>query len=166
MGNAELDWHSIVQDVGPSLFRYFSGSFPAQVASDLVQETLIRLVQKQQNGEFDPNRGMIKSYAFGIARYIRFEALKKRSGFDLVDDESLLDNVTAEQEVDRTDRVALLRWAIKKLKPIEQELILLMIDADSSLDQAARHLNIPIGTAKSHVHRAKEKLRQIMEVQL
>ncbi len=91
------------------------------------------------------------------------EAKKDIPAFDLVDDDSALD-ILAEHQPDITDQVSHLRWAIARLKPIEQEIILLMIDEDSSLAQIAVILNMPVGTVKSHVHRAKENLRQIMEV--
>ncbi|PWU18200.1 MAG: hypothetical protein C5B49_07560 [Bdellovibrio sp.] len=161
MSPSEPDWHQIVNDIGPCLYRYFCGTFPPSQASDLVQESLIRLVQKHRLGEFSPDRGTLKSYAYGIARYVRLEACKAGPPFDLVDDERSLD--VPEDPRDTSDSVHL-RWAIQQLKPIEQEIILQMIDAEFSLDQIAAGLNMPVGTVKSHVHRAKENLRQIMEV--
>ncbi len=162
MDKLEPNWQQIVKDIGPRLYRYFSGTFPAPIASDLVQDTLIRLVQKQRDGEFDPEKGNLQAYAFGIARFVRLEAIKNSPCFDLVDDENKLDVSTAHNSFP-SDKVAHLRWAIKQLKPIEQEILLLMLDADTQLDQIASNLNIPLGTVKSHVHRAKEQLRQIME---
>ncbi|HEY8271625.1 MAG TPA: sigma factor-like helix-turn-helix DNA-binding protein, partial [Pseudobdellovibrionaceae bacterium] len=95
---------------------------------------------------------------------VRLEALKENPGFDLVEDENSIESYPAEAPVDRADPLTHLRWAICRLKPIEQELILLMIDEEMSLDQMALALGLPVGTVKSHIHRAKDKLRQIMEV--
>ncbi|MDZ4662060.1 MAG: RNA polymerase sigma factor [Pseudomonadota bacterium] len=163
MGEIEPGWTIVVEDVGPDLYRFFLGSFPAHAAADLVQETLIRLVQKHRDGEFDSSKGAIKNYAFGIAKFVRLEALKKKSNFDLVEDETQLD-VPSVDNTNHADLVAHLRWAISQLKPIEQELILQMIDEESSFETIAEKFNMPVGTVKSHIHRAKEKLRQIMEV--
>ncbi len=163
MANSEPDWQQIVSEIGPCLYRHFCGGFSPAQASDLVQESLIRLVKKHRNGEFEPTKGTLKSYAFGIARFVRMEAKKAVPAFDLAEDENTLD-LQAEYRPDETDRVTHLRWAITKLKPIEQEIILMMLGSDSSLDQIAVTLNMPLGTVKSHVHRAKENLRQIMEV--
>lgn len=165
MDNSEPDWQQIVIDTGPRLYRYFSGTFSSPIASDLVQETLLRLVEKQRNGAFDPKKGNLGAYAIGIARFVRLEAMKDRRDFDLVDDEKKLD-VLIDPKTGPSDKVTQLRWAIKQLKPIEQEILLLMIDSDSQLDQIANLLNIPLGTVKSHIHRAKEQLRQIMEVKV
>jgi len=164
MSNLDPHWQNIINDLGPSLFRYFSGSFASQVASDLVQETLIRLVHKHRRGDFQADKGSLKAYAFGIARYVRLEGLKDNPGFDLVEDEKTLDSHASDSSIDHSDPVSHLRWAIGRLKPIEQELILLMIDEELSLEQMAVALTLPVGTVKSHIHRAKENLRQIMEV--
>jgi RNA polymerase sigma-70 factor, ECF subfamily len=161
MVKSESDWQQIVTELGPSLYRYFCGIHSAPTASDLVQETLIRLVQKFRNDEFDPSKGTLRAYAFGIARFVRLESLKDKTHFDLVDNESSLD-IAAAEKINSTDAVTHLRWAITQLKPIEQELILSMIDNDLSLDSLASDFKIPVGTVKSHIHRAKEKLREIM----
>ncbi|HEY8269680.1 MAG TPA: sigma factor, partial [Pseudobdellovibrionaceae bacterium] len=71
MSNSTPQWHNIIKDLGPSLYRYFSASFATQTAADLVQETLIRLVHKQRRGEFAAEKGSLKAYAFGIARFVR-----------------------------------------------------------------------------------------------
>jgi len=163
MSEIEPEWTIIVEDIGPDLYRFFLGSFASHAVSDLVQETLIRLVQKHRDGNFDSSRGAIKNYAFGIAKFVRLEALKKKSSFVLVEDESKLD-VPAQDHSGQKDQVAHLRWAISQLKPIEQELILMMIDEEASFETIAEQFGIPVGTVKSHIHRAKEKLRQIMEV--
>lgn len=163
MDKNERTLMTIVDDVAPDLYRYFMGSFDHSTAADLVQETLIRLVTKYRRGEFDSSKGSIKSYALGIARFVRLEEMKKKSIVDLVDDEAQLD-VTLSQTTDGDDQVLRLRWAIRQLNPIEQDLILQMIDEESSLEIISKRLSMPIGTVKSHIHRAKEKLKKILEV--
>ncbi len=163
MNEIEPEWTMIVEDIGPSLYRFFLASFSSATSADLVQETLIRLIQKFREGEFDSEKGKIKNYAFGIARFVRLENLKKKSDFDLVDNDSQLDTQSL-NNADRSHPVTHLRWAIGQLKPIEQELILQMIDQESTFEKIAKNFNMPVGTVKSHIHRAKEKLRQIMEV--
>jgi RNA polymerase sigma-70 factor (ECF subfamily) len=158
----EFEWKTIVEDIGPDLYRYFLCTFSAPVASDYVQETLIRLVQKCRNDKFNSKSGTIKNYAFGIARYIRLEGIKKKVDFYLVEDESDLDVLIIDNNTGR-DQVIHLRWAISQLKPIEQDLILQMIDEESTFEKIAENFKMPVGTVKSHIHRAKEKLKQIME---
>ena len=54
----------------------FSASFTPQVASDLTQETLIRLVKKCEDGSYDSTQGSIVMFSYGIARLVRLEAWK------------------------------------------------------------------------------------------
>jgi DNA-directed RNA polymerase specialized sigma24 family protein len=75
---ANVDWNRQVEDLGPSLYRYFCAQFAGVEASDLVQDTLIRLLRKVDQGEYDPARGSLRMYAFGIAHYVRLEAVKSR----------------------------------------------------------------------------------------
>jgi RNA polymerase sigma factor (sigma-70 family) len=159
---SQAQWDQIVRDLGPSLYRYFCGSFPQETAADLVQETLIRLVRKCEDDEYQESKGNIKSYAFGIARLVRFEKLKDNSGYDLVEDEKELDR--EEIKIDSSP-VANLRAAILQLKTVEQEIILMLVDHEKSLLDIATELAMPLGTVKSHVHRAKENLRKLMEVE-
>ncbi|MBC7370989.1 MAG: RNA polymerase sigma factor [Bdellovibrionaceae bacterium] len=164
MNHSEPNWNKVIEELGPGLYRYFSGNFAAQVASDLVQETFIRLIHKFRCGTFDPAQGNLKNYAYGIARFVRLESRKIRPGFDLMEDDSFADKVPAVSKADESDPVAHLRWAILQLKPTEQEIILLMIDGELSLENISANLDLPLGTVKSHIHRAKENLRRIMEV--
>ncbi len=164
MGDIETDWNQIVASVGPDLYRYFMGFYASQIAADLVQETLIRLLKKQRDQSFEPDQGSIRNYAFGIARYVRLEHQKKGFDFHLVENETQLDIEKPEAYEFGSDPVAHLRWAISRLKPLEQELILHMIDEEASFETIAENFQMPIGTVKSHIHRAKEKLRQLMEV--
>ncbi len=161
MASVNPNWQTTVNELGPCLYRYFLGSFSAAQASDLVQETLIRLVKKHRSGDYQEDQGPLKAYAFGIARYVRLEGIKDDPGFDLVDDEKTLD-VRGSEAPDHTDAISHLRWAIRQLKPSEQEIILLMVDSELQLNEISQLLDIPLGTVKSHVHRAKENLRAIM----
>jgi RNA polymerase sigma-70 factor, ECF subfamily len=171
----DVNWDHFVRDIGTSLFRYFSAQFASQIASDLVQETLIRLVQKHRDGSFQSNSGTLKSYAFGIARRVRLEGIKAVSKEDLYGDHEDFERPLAEKakalgsfeyEALQKSRAFAVRHAINRLKPIEQEVILLMIDQELSLEQIAGVLEMPVGTVKSHVHRAKENLKiQMMESQ-
>ncbi len=163
MSSLETNWSQLVGEISPRLYRYFLGSFAAAQASDLVQETLIRCVHKHRGGEFDPSKGSSLAYALGIARFVRLEGLKAHARLSEVGEEELVSQVSQQPSPGQSDPVAHLRWAISRLKPVEQEIILLMIDAELKLEQIAELVDLPLGTVKSHVHRAKENLRHIME---
>ena len=160
------DWHSFVNVEGPRLFKYFLARFDTQTADDLVQEVLIRLVRKVRSGEFDPSRGSMTALSFGIAHNMAREAFrdKKRSledpSSDGFHDEEISSEIPHIDEALCQDQELMrLRSAITKLSTSEQEVISLLIGQDLPLPEIGTALNLPLNTVKSHIHRAKAKLR-------
>lgn len=158
--DAPLDWDSIVEGLGPRLYRYFCARFEDVVADDLTQETLVRLVTKFNQGDFDSSKGTIEMFAFGIARFVRLEHIKERplTLIDSVDESIPSDEVEAPAQLEKHSRSQIMRQGIISLGEPEQEIILLMIDQEWTLNQIAEHMKMPLGTIKSHVHRAKKNI--------
>jgi RNA polymerase sigma-70 factor (ECF subfamily) len=161
------DWHSFVNTEGPRLFRYFFARFDAQTSDDLVQEVLIRVVRKFRSGAFDSSRGNLAAFSFGIAHNVAREAarnhrrsLEDPASDDLLDKEDPIGNVTIDEALSQEQELNRLRSAILKLTNPEQEIISLLVSQDRSLAEVAALLNLPLNTVKSHIHRAKAKLRQ------
>jgi RNA polymerase sigma-70 factor (ECF subfamily) len=160
------DWHSFVNAEGPRLFKYFLARFDTQTADDLVQEVLIRVVRKVRSGSFDPNRGNLTALSFGIAHNIAREAFrdKKRSleyptneGFH--DDQISSEIPRIDEALSHEQELKRLRTAMTKLSNSEQEVLSLLVSQDLPLPEIGTALNLPVNTVKSHIHRAKEKLR-------
>jgi RNA polymerase sigma-70 factor (ECF subfamily) len=148
-----MDWEKTVADLGPRLFKYFNASFSSETAADLVQETLIRLVRKHGDGGFNSGKGSVTMYAFGIARLVRLETWKSESKQNGPPIEITPQPVDAEP-------VRQLRAFIRELGEIQQQVLLLYIDDELSLNEIAQLLTMPVGTVKSHLHRAKEILKE------
>jgi RNA polymerase sigma factor (sigma-70 family) len=149
-----MDWEKTVADLGPRLFKYFNASFASETAADLVQETLIRLVRKHADGEFQSDKGTVTMYAFGIARHVRLESWKSGRKVNLPVDFS------PDPDPEDEERVRQLRAFIHELSEVQQQVLSLYIDDELSLNEIAQILAMPVGTVKSHLHRAKETLRE------
>jgi RNA polymerase sigma factor (sigma-70 family) len=156
----DRDWNALVEDLGPKLFRYFRARFSYELASDLVQETLIRLVQKTNDGHFDPARGNLRMYAYGIAHFVALEAQKLPPMETADADRPTAEHV--EEELMNRQRSEQMRRALQKLDSVQVQIISLMIDEEMTLADIGVLLEMPAGTVKSHVHRAKERLREIL----
>jgi RNA polymerase sigma-70 factor (ECF subfamily) len=159
-----FDWQDFVTKEAPRLYRYFLSRFEHSVASDLVQETLLRLVIKVDNGTFDPARGAVMAYAFGLAHFVAREAARTSSrkreftASDHATWNSIADeSQTPEETLTRHGSIEALRSAIASLP--QAEIISLLIDKDLSLSEISAITEIPLNTIKSHVHRAKARLR-------
>src|SRR3974377_2425710 len=120
------------------------------IAEDMVQETFLEL-WKHPNG-FDPQRGSLKQYMFGIAR--RRAALWNRKRIPLVefDGNSCSGNGHADQALELND-------ALEHLSVEHQVLLWLREVEGYSYSEIAEILEVPLGTIKSGVFYAREELR-------
>ena len=154
------DWDAVVEDLAPRLFRYFRARFSREQADDLTQESLIRLVRKVRDGAFNPDRGSLRMLGFGIAHYVSLEAARRAPLLEELDESLGQDGAsvpeTAYIEKDMAEKTRLL---MRTLSPIEQDILALMIDQELTMTEIGRITGLPEGTVKSHVHRAKTKLR-------
>lgn len=155
-----VNWNQLVGEIGPGLYRYFAVSFRAERAAELVQETLLRLVSKFEDGEFDPAKGSPRMFAYGIARNVRLEAWKAVPPEDTYGDPSEYDHRVAPEADPVEAELRRLRAAIGELDEIQRQVILLHIDQELTLAEIAAVVGVPVNTIKSHVHRAKAALRK------
>lgn len=161
------DWQNIVSNLGPRLENYFCASFAPEQAADLTQETLLRLVAKVRSGECHAQDDRsTANYAFGIAHYVRLESIKAIVRYPRAvedTDQYISPNTSSEHGYLEAERAQLLRRAIAKLPDAEQQIILLLIDKDLSLQTIADILAMPLNTVKNYIHRAKARLRDSLE---
>ena len=155
----KIPWDDIVIEISPGLLRYFLVLFRRAVAAELVQETLLRLVVKVRAGDFHPSKGNLRMYAYGIARLVRFEGRRLELKNRITEANVPLLVTTYDSHEDDQQR---LRWAVSKLKQVEQDIILLLLDKELSLANIADALDMPLGTVKSHVHRAKGTIKDLL----
>ena len=68
-----------------------------------------------------------------------------------------------EEEIVRKQKIKLMREVVEKLKPHYRTLIELRYFKEYSYDEIAEELNLPLGTVKAQLFRAREFLFQIMK---
>ena len=159
-----MHWDDVIEEIGPPLLRFFAASFRRERAAELVQDTLIRVVNKVETGAFDEARGSLLKFAYGIARYVRLESLKSLPQENRSDQILDIDSESnpLEDAYDNRLKIERLRRAIGQLSTIQQEVITLFLSDDLTLNDISEMLALPVGTVKSHMHRAKERLTEIM----
>ena len=164
-----IDWTAFVRDDCPKLYRYFCARFPPTESSDLVQEVLLRIYRKQGTDGYDPSQGPLVAYALGVAHFVAREFQRKtnRTRENLLSYDSQWIDVPSLKE--SPEELAIeeqaarrLRAAICQLPAAEQEILALVIERELSLQDIAIILEKPIGTVKSHIHRAKSKLKETL----
>jgi len=137
-----------------------------EVAEDIVQEAFVRALTNLDR--FDP-RFRFSTWLFTIAKrlYINASArLKPAYGAGALEGLSHAGSAreaeTAEGEVGGNLHDAL-QAALLSLQPEQREIVILFHQQDWPIWLIAQHLDKPEGTIKSHLHRARRKMRRLLD---
>jgi len=135
-----------------AFLRKLSGS--AQDAEDLVQETLERSLRYRHafDGEGSLPGWMMKT-AFHC--YLDLRDRRRREPRPLADANLVV--ASSSSPVEARDLVGHL---LKRLSPIEQDIVLRFHHRLETLAEIASSLSMPVNTVKSHLHRARRKLAE------
>jgi len=112
--------------------------------------------------KFDPSRGTVSTWIFTIARNLRIDAFRRenRPDFDPNDPAFVPDDIApADAELDARGEAEQLHHAIAALPEEQAALLKLSFFEDQSHSAIAARLNIPLGTVKSRLRLAFDKLR-------
>ena len=154
--NFEMDLIELIPELR-AYSRRSTGS--ADVANDLVQDTMVRALEKRHT--FQPGTNL-RAWVFTILRNLakdRGRQITRRGPHFAVDaeDVSLTSEATQERGLVHQDFAR----AFARL-PSQQRWILMRVGPDGeSYDSVARRLGIAVGTVKSRVSRARANLRSI-----
>lgn len=164
-----MDWNTLVERLGPRLYNYFLRRGFLKDSADLTQDVFSRLYQKITDGAFDKTKGSVDAFAFGIARFVALENHQTSQIYLMGDDfdwDEIADPTTSgdlEANYERNQTITLFLKEIQSLNPIQQEVLTLYMDDELTLDEIAQLMKLPVGTVKSHLFRAKEKLKYLLE---
>jgi RNA polymerase sigma-70 factor (ECF subfamily) len=152
------------------LFRFalhMSGSM--QVAEDVTQEVFLALLREDCG--YDPDRGTLAGYLFGIVRKLVLRQLERGRSDVALDTDSgdfaqpelaIVDDPLL--DLTRREGIDALRRAVHALPRRYREVVVLCDLEEVDYADAAVALGCPIGTVRSRLHRARglllEKLHQ------
>ena len=147
-----------------------------EISEDLAQDTFIKVLN-----HIDKYRPEFKlsSWLFKIANNVAIDHLRKRQLDTVSIDGSPHAMSAAEQEATSFDVVArqesaleemeakelgsAIERAIKKLRPEYRACIMLRHVEGRSYEEIAATLDLPLGTVKTYIHRARHQLRDALE---
>jgi RNA polymerase sigma-70 factor (ECF subfamily) len=131
----------------------------AAVSEDVTQEVFMALLEG--GGRFDPARGTLVSFLYGIARNLllrRFEKKRPEDSDTLADelagDDDVLDDLT------RRETIEAVRSAVLSLPAPYREVVVLCDLESASYEDAAAALECPVGTVRSRLSRGRAMLGQ------
>ncbi|WP_370192311.1 RNA polymerase sigma factor [Streptacidiphilus sp. MAP5-52] len=149
-----------------AVHRYVAARLGADVAEDVAAEVFLTAFRKR--GTFDPARGQVRAWLFGIATNLvgRHRRAERRHYTNLrageTDAETGFEDTVA-------DQVAALRLrpqlgeALATLARADRDVLLLIAVAGLSYAEVAQALSIPSGTVGSRMNRARTKMRRLLE---
>ncbi|MCO5993608.1 RNA polymerase sigma factor [Actinoallomurus rhizosphaericola] len=163
----EPDQFKVIYDrYFPQIYRYVAGRLGRDVADDVAAETFLTAFRKRDR--FDPERGAVRPWLFGIATNLvgqyrrdesrRYAALARLGGETAggEHEERVAARVTAEGV-----RPSLAR-ALAALPEGDRDVLLLVALGGLGYEEAAQALEIPGGTVGSRLSRARKKLREAL----
>jgi RNA polymerase sigma-70 factor (ECF subfamily) len=136
------------------------------VAEDIVQEAFVRVLKNLDR--FD-SRFRFSTWLFTIAKRLYVNSIQKlRPTYD----SDVIDSHHGEFEsvggdAARSETIQNVRsvvdFALKELAPQQREIILLFHQQNWPITDIAVFLKMPEGTVKSHLHRARKRMKKVIE---
>ena len=146
-------------------FALSGSSLSASHADELVQEVMLKVWQKA--GGFNPEKAAASTWVYTIARNCRTDMFRRLQKFDtpLAADDFELESEEDESFVvlhtrRGSDRV---RELLGTLPPDQAQILAKVYMEGKSHSEAAAELDLPLGTVKSRVRLAIQKLQGMME---
>jgi RNA polymerase sigma factor (sigma-70 family) len=149
-----------------TVWGYLFRTAGRQRADDLTGQVFV--VAFERRATFDPSRGDVPVWLIGIARNVlktrlRGEARGWRAVTRLGNRRDVMPDL-AQDVADRDQLSSQTRsvlTAIRRLRPSDREVLLLAVWEGLSYEQIAGLLDVPIGTVRSRLSRARQRLREL-----
>ena len=149
----------------PLVFHMASQSLDPGTAEEIVQDVFLSVWRKAQT--FDPKKGSFRPWLMQIAHYRMLNELRARSRRPRLDpdaDAEILDRVRDMRDEPaeaawQSFRKSAVRAAVNRLPPAQRQALSLAYFDDLSHDQVAVALKLPLGTVKTRIRSAAQKLR-------
>jgi RNA polymerase sigma-70 factor (ECF subfamily) len=152
-----------------AVYRFSIGRVGYHDASDVASDTFVRAFDRRDR--FRTDRESALPWLFGIAANVARERhrksvrglrmLRRTAGMTMREDS--LFEVDAADRLDALSKRSDLTAALRTLSEDEYQVLMLLAVADFSYADIAEALDIPIGTVRSRIHRARNKMRELME---
>lgn len=150
---------------GDRLRRYLTGRVGPAHADDLLSEVFLAACRRWP--AFDADRGSEIAWLFGIATtavrgHARDEARHLRRVLaQCADRPHPATGDDADDRVDAQRRIRRLLPELKLLDAVDRDILLLVAWAGLTPTEVALSLDIPPGTVRSRLHRARQRLRRV-----
>jgi RNA polymerase sigma factor (sigma-70 family) len=151
-----------------AIHGYLRRRLDAPIAEELAAETFTRALRGLTR--YDDDRPDALPWLYGIAanlarRHRRTELRRLRAYARTGRDPLLDEHADAPARLDAAAAGPRLAAALAELRADDREALLLFAWAELSYEEIARALDVPVGTVRSRLHRARRTLRGHLEIE-
>ena len=146
---------------GTVIFSFCRRALGADLAADATQEVFVAAWRNR--ARFDPKKGTLRSWLFGIARFKVLNALRGRPPLHSVHQPDGEPERADRSDVDRLADRLVLEDAMAGFSDRVREVLRLAYVEDLTHIQIAERTRLPLGTVKSDLRRALSRLRLELE---
>lgn len=126
-------------------------------AEDVVQDCFLVLWRRPE--AYDPARGALRAFLFGIARNLILKWARGQRTYDPLADES---SICQPIDMVGLERAEIVARAVQALPQLQREAVILAEYEDLTLDEIARATEAELAAVKSRLHRGRENLRRML----
>ncbi len=128
--------------------------YDSEEAKEVLQIVYLKILEgKAKFG----GKSNFKTWLFSVIRFTSIDSLKKKSSFESLDNLSLVDNDSFQENVIHYEHL------LEKLSERQHKVLLLSFYHGMPLSEIAEVMNLHIGTVRTHYERGKASLKQIIE---
>jgi RNA polymerase sigma-70 factor (ECF subfamily) len=163
---SEAAFRRLFEQFGPQIRHYMmrQGADTA-TADELMQETLLAVWRKA--GLYTPAKGTPATWMFSIARNLRIDRLRKETCWQELTEEIVeatpSEEAAPEEAVSEGQRKARVQAVLACLPADQREVVTLAFIDGLSQSEIAARLTLPLGTVKSRLRLAYQKVRSALE---
>ncbi len=158
--DVEAEFEELYRSSRNDLFAYVAGLLRDRGAAEDVTALAFERAYRRRS-RFDPERGTMRAWLFGIARNAALDELRRRGRHaELTTDPEDESAVSPEDAADTALRRTTVRAALAELSARERELVALKYFAGLQNAEIARVIGVSETNAGTRLHRVIEKLRR------
>jgi RNA polymerase sigma-70 factor (ECF subfamily) len=158
-------FRALFQAYAPRVKAYMmrQGADPS-TAEELAQETLLTVWRKA--GLYSGDKGSPTTWIFTIARNLRIDRLRREMAWEPMPErreEEASEDPSPEESLTERERRDRVRKALAELPADQTEVVMLSYIEGLSHSEIAEKLGLPLGTVKSRMRLAYEKIREAVK---
>ena len=159
---------SLMEQHHDESFRWALGccQYDEDLASEVLQTVYLKILEGKARFE---GRSQFKTWIFSVIRNTTIDFQRKRTRqLRLLKRASPTETAIEkpiQEQIFYEERAVFLRRALEHLSARQRDVLLLVFYHEMTIEEAAKALNVSLGTARTHYERGKSRLRTILESQ-